>query len=65
MGSNPTLSAMEGYSSGLRGRFAKSLGWVTGAEVRILSTPPFEKAAASEEIPKPLFVDNMRNISKT
>ena len=41
VGSNPTLSAiMEWYSSGLRGRFAKSLGWVTGAEVRILSTPP-------------------------
>lgn len=24
-------------------RIAKSLGWVTGAEVRILSTPPYEK----------------------
>ena len=36
-----SLGGTEWYSRGLRGRFAKSLGWVTGAEVRILSTPPF------------------------
>ena len=45
---------MEWYSSGLRGRFAKSLGWVTGAEVRILSTPPRRKMGLG--FPRPFLL---------
>lgn len=34
---------MEQYSRGRRGRPAKALGRVTGAEVQILSAPPLKK----------------------
>ena len=53
MGSNPTLSAIHvpiipGRSTqvGSRGRFAKPLGRVTGAWVRIPSSPPFQRGIA-------------------
>ncbi|SPC36165.1 hypothetical protein LPICM02_250098 [Pseudolactococcus piscium] len=36
---NVILKKLGKYSRGSRGRFAKSLDWETGAQVRILSSP--------------------------
>ena len=36
---NDIIKKLGKYSRGSRGRFAKSLDWETGAQVRILSSP--------------------------